>query len=230
MPFRSGRPAAPAPNYRAPPPPKPAPSLDNVVHNQQMRVSSLDARIRQLDTDLASYKREMQRLRPGSASHNMYKKRALQALKKKRMLENQASQVMNQQFNMDQVRNAAGSVKDAKDTMAGLESMNKQMRKEMKSVNIDKLEDVQDSMEDILQDTEEIQESLGRSYMVGDQVDDEELEAELDGIEQDLFAGDSLTTPSYLQPAGVGAQSSGVAANQQYSTPGQNSSQMPARY
>lgn len=159
----------------------------------------------------------------------MYKKRAIQALKKKKMLENQSGQVMNQQFNMDQVRNAAGSVKDAKDTMAGLESMNKEMRKEMKSVNIDKLEDVQDDMEEILQDTEEIQESLGRSYMVGDQVDDAELEAELDGIEEDLFAGDQLSAPSYLQPSGVGAPAQGQAAPGQYAAPGANP-QMPARY
>ena len=63
--------------------------------------------------------------------------------------------------------------------------------------------------------------------MVGEQVDDAELEAELDGIEQDLFAGDQLHAPSYLQPAGVGATS--TAAPSQYAEQGTNS-QMPARY
>lgn len=50
------------------------------------------------------------------------------------------------------------------------------MKKEYKKINIDVVEDLQDEMEDLLEDANEIQEVLGRSYGCPD-VDEEDLEA-----------------------------------------------------
>merc|ERR1719400_2940839 len=57
----------------------------------------------------------------------------------------------------------------------------KEMKKEYKNVNIDQIEDMQDELSDMMEDANEIQESLGRSYGMPD-VDEDELEAELDAL------------------------------------------------
>lgn len=70
----------------------------------------------------------------------------------------------------------------------------KTMKKEYKKVNIDSIEDLQDELEDMLEQANEVQEVMGRSYGLPD-VDDAELEAELEALTDEL-ALDSDT--SYL--------------------------------
>ena len=50
----------------------------------------------------------------------------------------------------------------------------KEMKKEYKNVNIDQIEDMHDELADMMEDANEIQESLGRSYGMPD-VDEDEL-------------------------------------------------------
>lgn len=54
-------------------------------------------------------------------------------------------------------------------------------------------------MEDLIEQANEIQESLGRSYYVADEVDEADLQAELDalGLDDELIGENE--TPSYLQ-------------------------------
>lgn len=52
----------------------------------------------------------------------------------------------------------------------------KEMKKEYKKVNIDTIEDLQDDLEDMMEQANEVQEVLGRSYGCPD-VDEAELEA-----------------------------------------------------
>ena len=71
------------------------------------------------------------------------------------------------------------------------------MKKEFKNINIDQIEDLQDDLSDMLEDANEVQEALGRSYGMPD-VDEDELEAELDALGDD-FALDEDS--SYLDDA-----------------------------
>merc|ERR550514_1379212 len=83
-------------------------------------------------------------------------KRALAIMKQKKMYENQQSNLMNQQFNMEQ----------------------------QKVTKISEVEGVMDDMEEMLEQAVEIQASLGRLYGLDD-VDDDDLEAELAAMEDD---------------------------------------------
>merc|ERR1711950_19588 len=76
---------------------------------------------------------------------------------------------------------------------AGVQSM----KKEFKNVNIEQIEDMQDELADMLEDANEVQEVMGRSYGVPD-IDEDDLEAELDALGDD-FALDEDT--SYLDEA-----------------------------
>lgn len=117
----------------------------------------------------------------------------------------QAGNVSNLNFNMEQVKNASGAIQDAKASSRLLVDQSKALRQEMKGVNLDRVDDTQDDLEDVLQDADDIGEILGRSYNT-ENIDDEELEAELDYVDEtELFdnpAGGG-SVPSYLkhQPA-----------------------------
>jgi len=78
----------------------------------------------------------------------------------------------------------------------------KQMKKEYKKINIDKVEDLQDELEDMMYEANEIQEVMGRSYGIGDDIDEAELEAEFDALGDDFLADndssflDEISTPN----------------------------------
>ena len=80
-------------------------------------------------------------------------------------------------------------------TVDAMRTANKEMKKQYKGIDIDKIEvgrllhdftrsrtcnspqSIHDDMEDLIEQANEIQESLGRSYGVPDEVDEEDLQA-----------------------------------------------------
>ncbi|RRT58571.1 hypothetical protein B296_00042041 [Ensete ventricosum] len=59
--------------------------------------------------------------------------------------------------------------------MSALKSANKDLKGMMKTVNISGIDNLQDEMMDMMDMSTEIQESLGRSYNVPDDIDEDEL-------------------------------------------------------
>uniref|UniRef100_A0A5B7B8H7 Putative charged multivesicular body protein 5-like n=1 Tax=Davidia involucrata TaxID=16924 RepID=A0A5B7B8H7_DAVIN len=85
--------------------------------------------------------------------------------------------------------------------MSALKSANKELKGMMKTVKIQDIDNLQDEMMDLMDVSNEIQESLGRSYSVPEDIDEEELMGELDALEADMgmeTEGDGV--PAYLQP------------------------------
>merc|ERR1712133_219789 len=103
----------------------------------------------------------------------------------------------NQSFNMEQVNYATQSLKDTKTTVNAMKMGVKEMKKEFKNINIDQIEDLQDDLGDMLEEANEVQEAMGRSYGMPE-IDEDDLEAELDALGDD-FALDDDT--SYLDDA-----------------------------
>lgn len=195
--------------------------MDEAIHNSELRTTSLEARIQKVDADILNYKREMQRCRPGTSTHSMYKRRALQAMKQKKSLEQRTSMNANATFNLEQVRDVKYMHQDNMAMVQNLKAANQELRKQQQNIDIDQIEELHEEMQDALNDANEIQEVLGRSYDV-DYVDDAALEAELDELEEDALnyaAGDSLAAPSYLQPTPLQAASSSTAVRPNYEPP-----------
>merc|ERR1719359_2589143 len=65
-----------------------------------------------------------------------------------------------------------------------MKDANKALKKQFKAINIGQVEDLQDDMADLLEQAEEVQNALGRSYNTDD-IDEEDLEAELAAMEDD---------------------------------------------
>merc|ERR1711924_367803 len=101
----------------------------------------------------------------------------------KKMYENQKANTMNQQFNMEQIQFAQEGLKETADTVSAMKDANKALKKQFKAVNISQVDDLQDDMAD-LEQAEEVQAALGRSYNTDD-IDEADLEAELAAMEDD---------------------------------------------
>ncbi|KAK4687638.1 charged multivesicular body protein 5, partial [Tremellales sp. Uapishka_1] len=162
------------------------------------RIGSIEVKVKKLDAELGVFKSQMAKLRDGPGK-SAIQQRALRTLKQKRMYEGQLNQLQQQTWNMEQ---ASMTTENLKNTMATVDAMRiagKEMKKQYKGIDIDKIESIHYDMEDLIEQANEIQESLGRSYGVPDEVDEEDLQAELDALGLDDDPIGENETPSYLQ-------------------------------
>ncbi|KAG6404506.1 hypothetical protein SASPL_136755 [Salvia splendens] len=228
---------------------EPPPSVQDTSDRITKRGDNVEEKIKKLDAELARYKEQIKRTRPGPAQEAV-KARAMRVLKQRRMYEGQRDMLYNQTFNLDQVAFAAEGIKDAQQTgkvqglprgafsvtslepaayllrgrrtphlsqrrksrclviayMSALKSANKDLKGMMKTVNIQDVDvctlllSLQDEMMDLMDVSSEIQESLGRSYNLPDDIDEDELLGELDALEADMGFETEGGVPSYLQP------------------------------
>ncbi|KZP07750.1 hypothetical protein FIBSPDRAFT_875189 [Athelia psychrophila] len=172
---------------------KPKPTLQDAIASTDVRVASIEVKVKKLDGELARYKEQMSKLRNGPGK-DAIQQRALRTLKQKRMYEGQLTQLAQQTFNME---SAALTTDNLRNTMATVDAMkvaNKEMRKQYGKIDIDKIENMHYDMEDLIEQANEIQESLGRSYAVPDEIDEADLEAELDALQFE----EEEEGPSYL--------------------------------
>ena len=149
----------------------------------EKRGDTLDTKIQKLDKELARYTDQLKKMKPGPAKQAV-QKRAMGILKQKKMYEGQKEKTMNQQFNMEQIMFAQEGLKETADTVSAMKDANKALKKQFKAVKIDQVEDLQDDMADLLEQAEEVQAAIGRSYNTDD-IDEADLEAELAAMEDD---------------------------------------------
>jgi charged multivesicular body protein 5 len=103
--------------------------------------------------------------------------------------------MMGQSFNLEQANFAVESLRGTQAMVGAMSDGAKTMKQQMKSINVNKVEDLRDTMEDLLMETEEINEILGRSYGTPEYVDEADLEAELSALGALQGVAES---PSYL--------------------------------
>lgn len=143
----------------------------------------MDGRIKALDQELSRYTEQMRKMKPGPAKASI-QQRALRVLKQKKLYEAQRDKMASTQFNMEQVKFAQESMVDTVATVSAMKDANVALKKQFKSIDVNKVEDLQDDMADLLEQSEEIQSVLGRSYNLED-VDESALEDELRALEED---------------------------------------------
>lgn len=196
-------------------PQAPPPNLNDCVASIDSRGESVEKKIAKLDQELSKYSEQMKKMREGPAK-NVVKQKALRILKQKKAYEAQRENLSNQSFNIEQQNMALQTVKDTKITVNAMKDGLKQMKKEYKKININEIENLQDDMEDMLEQANEIQETMGRTYGMPD-VDESELEAELEALGDELAADndiDYLETPK-IPSREPGAESLPVSKNKE---------------
>ncbi|GER51197.1 charged multivesicular body protein 5 [Striga asiatica] len=94
---------------------EPSPSIRDTSEQISKRGDSIGEKIKKLDAELARYKEQMKRIRPGPAQEAV-KARAIRILKQKRTYEAQRDMLYNQTLKLDQASFAADELKDAQQT------------------------------------------------------------------------------------------------------------------
>ncbi|CAM9838031.1 unnamed protein product, partial [Ascophyllum nodosum] len=140
--------------------------------------------IKALDQELIKYRNILKKAK-GSTAANI-KRRAMETLKRKKMYEQQRDQMAGQQFNIEQTSFAIESVKDTSTTVAAMKDASKTLRADIKKIDIDKVEDMTDDMADMMEDMNEINDIMGRSYNTADELDEDDLDAELACLDDEL--------------------------------------------
>ncbi|PPQ65597.1 hypothetical protein CVT26_000546 [Gymnopilus dilepis] len=172
---------------------KPKPSLQDAINSTDARMASIEVKVRKLDGELARYKEQMSKLRNGPGK-NAIQQRALRTLKQKKMYEAQLAQLTQQTFNMESAALATDNLRNTMATIDAMQVANKEMKRQYGKIDIDKIENIHYDMEELLEQANEIQETLGRSYAVPDEIDEADLEAELDALQLE----EEEEGPSYL--------------------------------
>ena len=74
-------------------------------------------------------------------------------------------------------------------TVDALKTTNKTLKAQYGKINLDKIEQLQDEMADLLDVGAEINASMSRSYDVPDDIDEAELDAELEALGEEVELG-----------------------------------------
>mmetsp|Transcript_20428 Transcript_20428/g.20813 ORF Transcript_20428/g.20813 Transcript_20428/m.20813 type:complete len:220 (-) Transcript_20428:97-756(-) len=181
----------------------PAPGLGETSNGLGGRVDQMDKKIAGLENELRVYKDKIKKAKSPAAKQAV-QKRAMEILKRKKMYESQRDMVAGQQFNIDQTSFGIESAQANVQTIAAMKGAHNELKKTMKNdLNIDDVEDLADDMADMMEDFNEINEALGRNFSTPDDIDEADLDAELELLEDELFEEDigetADATPSYLQ-------------------------------
>ncbi|KAF2642714.1 hypothetical protein P280DRAFT_468030 [Massarina eburnea CBS 473.64] len=129
------------------------------------------------------------------------KQKALKVLQQRKMYEGQRDQLQQQSWNMEQAGMMQDNLKNTMTTVDAMKTTTKELRKQYGKINIDKIEQLQDEMADLMDMGNDIQESISRSYDVPEEVDEAELDAELEALGEDVELegiGDSSGVPAFM--------------------------------
>lgn len=205
-------------------PPPPAPSLGEASTGVGNQMAGMDAKIAQLDRELKGYREKLKTTKNPGAKKQL-QKRAMEVLKRKRMYETQRDQLAGQQFNIDQASFGIESAKASVSTVAAMKAANTELKSVIKNdLKIDDVDDLADDMAELMDEFQEINEALAQNFATPDDIDEADLEAELemldDEFEEDLVGEGAGAVPSYMQeaalpPTPTGPLKSPVAAGAQ---------------
>lgn len=179
----------------------PKPTLDGAIKNTEDRVATLDIKLTKINAELSSYQQRLSKMRDGPGKNSL-KQRAMGLLKQRKQIEAQKDQLEQHVWGMTTAQMTTDNLKSTLATVDAMKEAKKEMQKVYGKVDIDKIEDMQDEMLELIERGKEMQEVLTSGYDVPDAISDSELDAELEALEYDMedeqFALEDGEAPSYL--------------------------------
>lgn len=178
-------------------------AMDQAQQGLQQRVSNLDTQISQLNFQLQTIQKKISVSR-SAAGQRPLRQQALKLLNKRKQLEQMRDQLDAQSWSMTQAQMTSDNLKNTMVTVNALKTTNKALKAQYGKINVDKLQDMQDEMADLIEQGDELQQVLASNSLEGgiEDIDEDELDAELDALaDEDLTTGvegSGLEVPSYL--------------------------------
>jgi hypothetical protein len=193
----------------------PKPSLQEASANMDLKIQQLEDKIKKSEEEVRTHAAK-------GSGDAMAKKRAIQALKRKKMYEAQRDQLVQTQFNVETIAIQQEQAEITKTTVEAMTAAKDELKDTQKQVDIGKVEDTMAELEELQADMADMQQILAGP--MGDAVDDAELDAELAQIQEEV-------TLDALSKIGVGpAPSGGYATGQAAAAPAKPQSAEEAEY
>ena len=178
----------------------PKTDLQQAITSTDARADATQVKISRLDAELGRYRDQMKKMREGPGK-SAIQQRAIRVLRQKRMYEAQMEQLVQQSFNMEQSVMVTENLRNTMATVDAMQQANKNLKKTYRNVNIDKIEQIQDEMEDLMEQSGALQETLARSYATPDDIDETELEAEREALYVCFCPSNKILTHSQRRTA-----------------------------
>ena len=182
----------------------------------QSKISQLDTQISQINMQLQTIQKRLSNVK-SPAGQKPLRAQALKLLNKRKKLEQMRESLDNQDWSMTQSKMMSDTLTNTMVSVNALKQSNAALKAQYGKIDIDKLEDMQDEMVDLIEKGEELQNALNMNSnsLEIDDIDDAELDAELDALAEDnlmnfndnemndLLETDGTSTgiPSYLSNA-----------------------------
>jgi len=180
----------------------PKPTLNSAISNVDTRIDSIDVKLAKTNAELSTYQQKLSKMRDGPGKQAI-KAKALKVLQRRKMYESQRDQLQSQSWNMEQAGMMQDNLKNVMTTVDAMKTTNKALKQQYGKINIDKIEQMQDEMADLMEMGNEINESISRAYDVPEDVDEAELDAELEALGEDMMfeeqSGVGEGVPGFLQ-------------------------------
>lgn len=183
-------------------------AMNQAQQGLQTRMSKLDTEISQLNMQLANIQKRLSLIKSPLGQRPL-RAQALKLLNKRKKLEQMRDSLDNQDWSMTQAQMMTDTLQNTMISVNAMKQNNAVLKAQYGKIDIDKLEDMQDEMVDLIEKGEELQNALNLNT-VGDvdDIDESELDAELDALAEDDLGQDLLDTgnmeitesgiPSYL--------------------------------
>jgi len=199
-------PTAPTP----PPPTAPTPDPDSTKAAMDKVNDTLETITKREEHVQRKIDAELNNAKKFSAAGK--KREALQCIKRKKMYEKQLEQMGTTKMTLENQKMTLEVMNINKETLAAQQAAAKAMQQQTKQMGgVDKVEEIMDSVEDGMQDAQEIQDALSRQIdMPGLDADEDDLLAELEGLEADELATE-LGTVSLASDSAVEMPSAPVS-------------------
>ncbi|BAO37784.1 hypothetical protein C6P41_003645 [Kluyveromyces marxianus] len=183
-------------------------AIDQAQSGLAGRVSQLDTQISQLNFQLSTLQKKISNTK-STMGQKPLRQRALKLLNKRKQLEAMRDQLDSQSWSMSQVQMTTDNLKNTMVTVNALKQTNQALKQQYSKINIDKIQDMQDEMMDLIEQGDELQEVLAMQNQDIDDISESELDAELEALgEEDLMEDLDLNDaeangelPSYLNNA-----------------------------
>jgi charged multivesicular body protein 5 len=151
------------------------------------RSGQIDKQIQELNQKIQRCLQEA-KLPQNRGRAQQLRNQAASYLKRRKLLEQQQARVEGQRFNLDQLAYQQEQVQTNIDTVNAMKATTAVLKKQMKQISIEGVDDLMMDMEDMVADANEISDLLAGG--IGGEIDEGELTAELDAWEDEgLDAG-----------------------------------------
>lgn len=149
-----------------PEPPKPAPNLQDAASNLDQKIEELGAKIQKADEEARQWVAKQ-------STDATAKARAMQALKRKKLYEQQRDQLVDTQFNVENLAFQHEQAEITAGTVAAMKKATDQLKNQTQKIGVDQVDKLTDEMADIAAEMKDIQSALAAPSAVGSAAEDE---------------------------------------------------------